>query len=400
MFSTIDRYILKQVTVPLLASFSIGLLMLLAERLVRLLDVTLGKQNSFSVIFELLAYLIPHYLGTAIPAALFLGLLFGFSKLSKNQELDAMMASGFGLHRLSRPTLFLAFLFALFSFGIFGWLQPYTRYAYRAVMFEIQNVDAFYLAEEGVFMQAGRRTFILDKLNRSINTFDGVFVYELKDDGGSETLTANSGSLINVEGDPRPVLRLETGRRLQVKTDEKKKAHINEFVIGEFERTDTPLGKISKSLFRPRGADERELTISELLTFQQYPSPKYETRELSAEFHHRLVNMAIMLVLPLLALPFSIGRARSPRGYKLGVALALLIAFHEIIEQGALAAKTGAASPLVSLWLPAGLLAVFAAIMFYRTAFLIPRNTLDQLFLGINNFFTLLLKRFRRKVAT
>ena len=45
--------------------------MLLAERLVRLLDTTLGKKNSFGVVFELLAYLVPHYLGTAIPAAFF-----------------------------------------------------------------------------------------------------------------------------------------------------------------------------------------------------------------------------------------------------------------------------------------------------------------------------------------
>ncbi len=51
----------------------IGLLLLLAERLVRLLDITLGKQNSFGFVFEALAYLVPHYLGLALPAAAFSG---------------------------------------------------------------------------------------------------------------------------------------------------------------------------------------------------------------------------------------------------------------------------------------------------------------------------------------
>ena len=49
---------------PLAGAMAIGLLVLLAERMVRLLDTILGKKNSFAVVFELLAYLVPHYLGS------------------------------------------------------------------------------------------------------------------------------------------------------------------------------------------------------------------------------------------------------------------------------------------------------------------------------------------------
>ena len=71
MFTILDRHVLRQVSLPLLSALVIGLLMLLADRMVSLLDTTLGKKNSFAVVFEMLAYLVPHYLGTAIPAALF-----------------------------------------------------------------------------------------------------------------------------------------------------------------------------------------------------------------------------------------------------------------------------------------------------------------------------------------
>jgi lipopolysaccharide export system permease protein len=110
VLTILDRYVLREVMKPLGATLAVGLLLLLAERLVRLLDTTLGKQNSFSAVFELLAYLVPHYLGTAVPGALFLGLLFGFNKLSKNQELDAMHAAGVGLHRLLRPVVLLTLI--------------------------------------------------------------------------------------------------------------------------------------------------------------------------------------------------------------------------------------------------------------------------------------------------
>ncbi|WP_395662947.1 LptF/LptG family permease, partial [Aestuariivirga sp.] len=66
MLPIIDRHVLKQVSLPLAGALVIGLLMLLADRMVRLLDATLGKKNSFTAVFEMLAYLVPHYLGTAL----------------------------------------------------------------------------------------------------------------------------------------------------------------------------------------------------------------------------------------------------------------------------------------------------------------------------------------------
>src|SRR5882724_5314483 len=188
---------------------TIGMLMLLAERMVSLLDNTLGKRNSFGVVFEMLAYLVPHYLGTAIPAALFLGLLFGFSRMSSNSETDAFMAAGVGLNRLARPVILLSVALSAVSLLMFGWAQPYTRYAYRTVVFEVQNVEFFYLAEEGVFMQSGKRTFILDTLDRSTNAFNHVFTYEDKDTDGTDTITANHGQLIPVPGSLRPNLHLD-----------------------------------------------------------------------------------------------------------------------------------------------------------------------------------------------
>ncbi len=371
MLTIIDRYVLRQVAKPLATAMAIGLLMLLAERLVRLLDTTLGKKNSFGVVFELLAYLVPHYLGTAIPAALFLGLLYGFSKLSKDSEIDAVMASGSGLFRLTRPVILLSFILAAISLFIVGWLQPQTRYAYRSVLFNVKNVEVFYLAEEGVFMQAGSRTFILDKLDRASNTFDHVFLFDYKGPSGLETLTASSGVLIPVEGQRRPVLRLNNGHRLKIERwpTLDNTGDIPQANIAEFDTTDTPLGKISESLFRPRGEDERELTLPELYTQLDKPPQGATRNSMISELHKRIVNVITLFMLPLLALPFAIGRQRSQRGYRFGIALTLVVAYHEIIEQGAVATKANGWSPWISMWLPFALITIFALWRFYRVCF-------------------------------
>ena len=400
MLTIIDRYVLRQVAKPLATAMTIGLLMLLAERLVRLLDTTLGKKNSFGVVFELLAYLVPHYLGIAIPAALFLGLLFGFSKLSKDSEIDAMMATGTGLHRLTRPVILLSITLGGISLFIVGWLQPETRYAYRSVLFDVKNVEVFYLAEEGVFMQAGTRTFILDKLNRSNNAFEHIFVFDYKGPSGSETLTASSGVLTPVEGQKRPILRLNNGHRLKLDRwptldgpDE-----IPQATIAEFAMTDTPLGRVSDKLFRPRGEDERELTLPELYAQLDTP-PQGATRDsMKAELHKRIVNVVTFFMLPLLAVPFTIGRQRSQRSYRFGIALVLIVAFHEIIEQGAVATRASGVSPWFSMWFPFSLITVFAVWRFYATCFTLKPDrfggVIDSFGTGVNRLWLPLVQRF------
>lgn len=400
MLTIIDRYVLRQVAKPLATAMAIGLLMLLAERLVRLLDTTLGKKNSFSVAFELLAYLVPHYLGTAIPAALFLGLMFGFSKLSRDSEIDAVLAIGTSLHRLTRPVIMLSMLLGALMLFIVGWLQPQTRYAYRAVLFDVRNVEVFYLAEEGVFMQAGTRTFILDKLNRSNNTFDHVFLFDNNGPRGSETLTASSGVLIPVEGQRRPVLRLNNGHQLKLDrwpTLEKDKK-IPSAVITEFAQTDTPLGRVSDLVYRPRGEDERELELPELYALQDHPPKDSSINSMRAELHKRIIYVASFLMLPLLAVPFAIGRQRSQRGYRFGTALVIVVAYHEIIEQGAVATDVSGLSPWLSMWLPFGLLTLFSAWRYYVACFTLMPDRLggviDSIGSAIGRFWHPLIRRF------
>lgn len=384
---------MRQVSLPLAGALVIGLLMLLADRMVRLLDTTLGKKNSFSVVFEMLAYLVPHYLGTALPAALFLGLLLGFGRMSANSETDAFMASGIGLNRMARPVILMGVAISLLSLVIMGWLQPYARYAYRSVVFDVQNVEVFYLAEEGVFMQAGDRTFIIDKLNRATNAFDHVFIYEYKTEKNAEissdTVTASRGRLLEAPSGQRPTLHLEDGHRLTFKSIPDVNAA--DPVIGEsteFALADTPLGRISKDIFRPRGEDERELTLPELFTALDNPPPKATRDNVSSELSERLVMAVSILILPFLAIPFAVGNRRSARGFRTGVALVLIVVYNEIIHQGASLSNHGVASPLVTMWLPCLLLALFAAWRYVGTCFTLRNDPVSSLIDRAGDFFS------------
>jgi lipopolysaccharide export system permease protein len=373
--------VLRQVATPLVTAMAIGLLVLMADRMVRLLEVTLGKKNSFAVVFELLGYLVPHYLGLALPAAMFLGLLFGFNKMSKDSEIDAFLAAGIGLHRLVRPVVGLAIVLAVVALGIFGWMQPHGRYAYRAVMFNVKNVEVFYLAEEGAFMQAGRRTFILDELSRGTNSFERIFLFE---DGGPVGRRDRHGGPRGADPgavDPAPGAAARGGPSAQIDSwpDFDSDAPPAPGTVATFRTTDTPLGRISNKLYRPRGDDQRELTLPELAAALVDPPESIGLPELRSEFHKRLVMVASILVLPFLALPFAMGRRRGQRAYRFGIALAILIGYHEIIEQGALMTKLAGVSPWLTLWTPFALLSAFALWRFRAVCFLVNPDRMEWL---------------------
>jgi lipopolysaccharide export system permease protein len=399
--AVVDRYIIKQITKPLLTAIAIGMLILLAERMVRLLDVTLGKRNSFGVVFELLAYLLPHYLGQAIPVALFLGLMFGFNKLSRGSEIDAFLAAGIGLHRLLAPIVVLSFAIVCVSIVIFGWLQPHARYAYRAVLFSASNVEVFYLAEEGVFMQAGNRTFILDELSRSDGSFQKIFLYEDRDDEGLETITATSGRLISDPAGERPVLRLEQGHRLGLpaKPDTTSDSSVPTPLVGDFAFADTPLGQLKKKFTRARGADERELTLPELVSRRDSPPAKATVNSMTAELHSRIVNTLVPVVLPFLALPFALGRRRHLRAYRFGLAVALLIAFHEIIQQGALITHNYGHSPWLTMWTPFLIMVAFTGWRFWHVCFTVRPDRLEPIFDDLAQFIRTLRRRLIPQLA-
>nr|NIS42548.1 LptF/LptG family permease [Desulfuromonadales bacterium] len=90
------------------------------------------SRGTLDVLLQLLTVLVPHYLGLALPAALFLALSIAFGRMQRDSELDAMLSAGFGLHQQIRPALTLAVILTAIAAVTFGFLQPYARYTYRS----------------------------------------------------------------------------------------------------------------------------------------------------------------------------------------------------------------------------------------------------------------------------
>ncbi len=125
----IDRYLLRLLFWPLVGCLGLTVVALLLERVLRLLDLLSQSSARFDYVTQLALNLVPHYLGLALPVAFFVALFIVISKLSDGSEIDALLAGGQSLERVAAPFVCIGLALSVFSIAVFGYVQPYSRYA-------------------------------------------------------------------------------------------------------------------------------------------------------------------------------------------------------------------------------------------------------------------------------
>ncbi|MEQ8355221.1 MAG: LptF/LptG family permease [Kiloniellaceae bacterium] len=374
--TTINSYILRQTMRPLLAAIAIALLVLLTERMLRLLDLVLDTGGGLTVLLQMMAFLVPHYMALALPAAFFLGVLLAFSQLHQSRELDALGSAGIGLPRLISPVILLAALLTMISAANFAVGQPYARYIYRALVHDVSEAAANVYLQERTFMEVKGVTFMAERIWRGSQEFSKVFIYEANKAGEATAMTAERGSLYVAPKGEQSMLFLQDGVRLNGPAPglAGKAGAPGDYGALKFSQSQTPIDLAGQTGFRPRGEDERELTLLELWRHRDSPPAGVTTNEMLAEFHDRLVRTLSVMFLPFLAVPFALGPRRARQAYGIAVGLLILVAYNQALSVGKSLSSGDRVSHLVGQWLPFAVLALLSCVLFYRCAFTVPRG--------------------------
>jgi len=98
----IDRYLARSIAVPLIGTLILAAMLLILDKMLRLFQYVVDAGGPVSVVWRMLANLLPEYLSLGIPIGLMLGILLAFRKLALSSELDALRGIGVGYGRLLR----------------------------------------------------------------------------------------------------------------------------------------------------------------------------------------------------------------------------------------------------------------------------------------------------------
>lgn len=361
--SALDRYVLRGACLLVGGLVLLALSVLMLERMLRILEVVALSSDPASDALRLVINLIPHYLGLAIPAALMLGTIIAVDRLSKAEELTAMLASGVPLTRFAKPFLILAVAMSVLVVFVEGYLQPYSRYGYREAVHVAQQQSFTGAFREGKFTRVGDRTFWTRDEVADTGGITGVLIHERQPDGTIRLATAPEG-ILRVDPETRvPSLILRGGASSVVRPDRTPEA------AAAFD-TLAVAGAEELTAFRDRGEDEQELTLRELLAVLSDANATEEERDLAgAALHIRLGRAAVLLTFPFLAIPLGMGFNRSQRSGGVFVGMLYLLVLQKALEAGESAAETGTIPGWASSWPVVAVAGVLSGWLFYRSAF-------------------------------
>ena len=366
--SLIDRYLARSIAAPLLGSLILAAMLLVLDKMLRLFQYVVDAGGPVSVVWRMLANLLPEYLALGIPIGLMLGVLLAFRKLALSSELDALRGIGIGFGRLLRvPYMFAIPLMALNLF-IVGYLEPYSHYRYEGLRFDLKSGALGAAIKVGEFNKLGKHlTLRIDRSENKGTLLHGIFVQ--MDDAKSNmsvAATAEHGRFLSTDDPDTILFRLVRGRLVQDSPKFPTPRTLS------FETYDLPIDLPVIDQFRRRGGGTQsdELYLHELarIGYGGGATDLHQRLEARATLNFRLVEVVMMLMLPLLAVALAVPPKRSSSSLGIFLGIVIVVAYHKVNQYGEQMASQGRLDAIVAMWVPFVLLAAMIAWMYHVLA--------------------------------
>jgi lipopolysaccharide export system permease protein len=377
----IDRYLTRSIAAPLFGSLLLAAMLLVLDKMLRLFQYVVDAGGPVSVVWRMLANLLPEYLALGIPIGLMLGILLAFRKLALSSELDALRGIGIGYGRLLRVPYAYAVPLAIINLFIVGYLEPFTHYRYEGLRFDLKSGALGAAIKVGEFNQLGKHiTLRIDRSERQGTQLHGIFVESEDSKGMTIAATAERGRFLATDDPDKILFRLTKGRLVQ---DSPKFATPRTLA---FDSYDLPVSLPVIDQFRRRAAGETdELYLHELWRMGYGGGAPTALQRAAAEahFNFRMVEVVMMFMLPLLAISLAVPPKRSTSGLGIFVSILIVVAYHKVNQYVEAAAARGKVDPTLGLWIP---LVLFAVMIFWMYHVLAhkpggqPIGTLERFF--------------------
>ncbi len=342
----IDRYVLHQLSVALLAVTGGLVALIWLTQSLRFVETVVNRGLSLAVFLRLTGLLVPNFVAVILPITTFVVIQFIYQRLAGDRELTVMRAAGLSQWSLARPALGLVAIVMAMCFALNIWIVPASFSQFRQDQFEIRNRLAAFLLQEGVFNQVSDSLTVYIRTRDTDGTLHGILIDDARQPTSHATILAESGRLISGTGAPRVLLLKGSRQELDHQT-----GRLNVLTFAENTIDLSQNSKAEEQRFRDAG----ELSLSELLN----PPVGTDTLDRSygkfvVEAHRRLSAPFTVASFALIALVSALSGAFSRHGGIQRPAVAIL-AVVGLLALGLallnLAAREQALIPLI--WLQA-----------------------------------------------
>jgi lipopolysaccharide export system permease protein len=364
MNKTSFSYVLKEISQIFLIGLMVFMIIVLMDKIFRLIELIVTKGASLLHILRLMMYITPSFLIFTVPMALLLGTLLTFGRLSSDNEITAFKASGVSLYQLFRPVFLFSIAASLFTTWLVFYGLPWGNRGFMATLQTIVQTKADVEIQERVFNDEFEGLVVyVDKVPIEGQKMEGVLIYDERDEDRYNTIFAKEAFLLN---DPRSgdlVLKLVKGEihRTEQKTKTYHRIRFEAYDLRlELSKTFEAIGRKLKE--HEMSIEEINARIEKMRQEGKNPAP------LQVELHKRYALPFACVVFGLIGVPLGIQPRRSGRSHGFVFSILILLGYYVSLSACEMLAVRGAIPAFMAGWAPTFLFAGLGGYLLVKAA--------------------------------
>jgi len=357
----ISKYIFREILTPFGVTLLVFTIIFLLGNLMQLIEMIVQKGVGLWEIIRLLGYTLPFLFVYIIPMTFFISILWGFLRLSSDNEVTALKASGIGFFQLLPPVFILSLACYFFTGFIAIMAQPWSETSLKNLIFNIAVVQAKVTLKERVFNNDFKDlVFYIQKVN-SDGEMEDVFIFDQRRKDIPQTIVAKRGWLIPNPRERSLNLRLGKGTIFNVSLDSKSAQNIN------FKTYDLilPLEQMLSSQEK-RERSETELYLHELKKkILQTSSGEKKYFIYQIEYYKKFSLPFSCLVFGLIAFPLGLQSRLAGRSWAVILGGTVFFIYYLILSLAFSLGEKGSLKPMIGLWLPNVIVGAMGVYLFW-----------------------------------
>ncbi len=357
----INRYLLKELGGPFLASLFVSTVILAAGNIIQTVDMVMNKGVEIIQVVKIFLLFLPYVLTFTIPISVLSAVLLGFGRLSGDNEITALRTSGISLYKMILPVIICGLSISLVNIPLNDRVLPGAEFAARKLIKQVGVRHPTALLEAGVFIK-GFKDYVIFIHGIRGNRLENIHIYQPREGGPTRTIIARKGEIIPMPGDNSVKLRLEDGN-----ADEIMPERPDEFYKLSFQEYDMSLNLKDAVDVSRIGKKAREKSIKELLAdIARLKNGRESAIPLRIELHKKVALAFSNLIFVLIGIPLAITTHRREKFIGFGLAMGLFLVYWAIMLAGIAFAIRVIIPPWVGVWSANILLFLLAISMLYR----------------------------------
>jgi lipopolysaccharide export system permease protein len=351
------RYLGAQLFPPFLFGLSLFSGVLLLDKVFDLLDLLINKGVSLLLSLKMFLLFLPTVVALSLPMSLLLACLLTFGRLSEDNEITALRASGFSFLQLLWAPLGLATLSALILVPFNTVLAPRAVSGFQNLYHEIVTTDPLLTIEPRQLTIFKDIHLYAQDVTKEKNALRNVWLYQTFPDATQRIFAREGQAHMN---EHQFSLQLKNGQIERFSTGKPRDLLHIQFKNYTFT---TPLPH-SESM---RGKRRREMTFSDLRQeIRTLREKGVSTGIVETELHLRFSMAFAPIALALLGIPLGMTLERGGRGVGFGAAIGVLFLYYLLLIMGINLAERDVLDAFPAVWIANVTTVLIGGVLYYR----------------------------------